>query len=53
MTMPPIDLGLDTFGDLTLGPDARPLAQAQVLRNVLAEAELADQLDIDFIGLGD
>ena len=51
--MSTIELGLDTFGDVTLGPDARPLPQAQVLRHVLAEAELADQLGVDFIGVGE
>ena len=51
--MTSLDLGLDTFGDLTRAADGQPLHQAQVLRNVVAEAELADQLDIDFIGLGE
>jgi probable LLM family oxidoreductase len=51
--MQPIDLGLDTFGDLTLAPSGRPLPQAAVLRHVLAEAELADQLNIDFLGVGE
>ena len=46
------ELGLDTFGDVTL--DARgPLAHAQVIRNVIEEAVLADQLGLDFIGLGE
>ena len=51
--MSTIELGLDTFGDLTLAPDARHLPQAAVLRHVLAEAELADQLNIDFFGVGE
>jgi alkanesulfonate monooxygenase SsuD/methylene tetrahydromethanopterin reductase-like flavin-dependent oxidoreductase (luciferase family) len=51
--MPDIELGLDTFGDVTVDPDGRPLPQAQVLRNVLAEAELADQLGLAFIGVGE
>ena len=29
-----IELGLDTFGDVTVGADGRRLAQAEVLRNV-------------------
>lgn len=48
-----IELGLDTFGDLTAGPDGRLLSPAQVLRHVVAEAELADRLGVDFIGLGE
>ena len=49
----PIELGLDTFGDVTAAPDGEPLAHAQVLRNVVDEAVLADELGIDFIGLGE
>ena len=48
-----IELGLDTFGDVTNGPDGQPLPHDQVLRNVVAEAVLADQLNIDFIGIGE
>ena len=51
--MRPIELGLDTFGDVTLDADGRPLPHAQVLRNVVAEAVLADQLGVDFIGVGE
>ncbi|MBM7505480.1 LLM class flavin-dependent oxidoreductase [Agromyces aurantiacus] len=47
------EFGLDTFGDVTLGADGEPLAQAQVLRNVVAEAELADRLGLDFFGVGE
>ena len=37
-----LELGLDTFGDVTSGPDGERLPQDQVLRNVVAEAVLAD-----------
>ncbi|HVE36125.1 MAG TPA: LLM class flavin-dependent oxidoreductase [Gemmatimonadaceae bacterium] len=50
--MEQIELGLDTFGDVTR-ENGQPLPQAQVLRNVVAEAVLADQLGIYFIGLGE
>jgi probable LLM family oxidoreductase len=49
----PVELGLDTFGDVTIGADGKPLSQAQVIRNVIAEAELADSLGVDFIGIGE
>jgi probable LLM family oxidoreductase len=49
----PLELGLDTFGDVTGGPDGRLLPQAQVIRNVIAEAVLADEVGVDFIGLGE
>src|ERR1700686_5075110 len=48
-----LELGLDTFGDVTAGKDALPLPQAQVIRNVVDEAVLADKLDIDFFGVGE
>src|SRR3954463_12920358 len=48
-----IELGLDTFGDVTHGADGKLLGHAQVLRNVVAEAVLADQLGLDFIGIGE
>jgi probable LLM family oxidoreductase len=51
--MPPIDLGLDTFGDVTLDAAGHHHPHARVLRDVLAEAELADRLGVDFIGLGE
>jgi probable LLM family oxidoreductase len=49
----PLELGLDTFGDVTNGADGAPQAQAQVLRDVVEEAVLADSLGIDFIGVGE
>ena len=48
-----IELGLDTFGDVTVGLDGRPLAQAEVLRNVIEEAVLADRLGLAFFGVGE
>ena len=51
--MPTIELGLDTFGDVTADADGRLLSHAQVLRNVAAEAELADSLGVDFFGVGE
>ena len=54
MTMAqPLELALDTFGDVTIGGDGQRLDQAQVIRNVVAEAVLADQVGIDYIGLGE
>lgn len=48
-----LELGLDTFGDVTTGPDGKPLSQPEVLRNVVAEAELADSLGLHFFGVGE
>ena len=48
-----IELGLDTFGDVTAGADGRLLSHAQVIRNVIEEAVLADRIGIDFFGVGE
>src|SRR5215210_8977829 len=43
-----IELGLDTFG-----ADNRSLPHARVLRDVITEGELADQVGVDFFGVGE
>ena len=48
-----IELGLDTFGDVTFGADGERLPQHQVLRDVVTEAVLADQLGLAFFGVGE
>jgi probable LLM family oxidoreductase len=48
-----LELGLDTFGDITIGTDGRQRSHAEVIRDVVAEAELADSLGVDFIGVGE
>jgi alkanesulfonate monooxygenase SsuD/methylene tetrahydromethanopterin reductase-like flavin-dependent oxidoreductase (luciferase family) len=50
---PTLEFGLDAFGEVTRGADGKPLAHAQVIRNVIEEATFADELGIDFIGLGE
>ena len=48
-----IEFGLDTFGDITAGPDGKLLSHGRVLREVVAEAELADQVSVDAFGVGE
>jgi probable LLM family oxidoreductase len=48
-----LELGLDTFGDVTVDAEGNTLSQAQVLRNVVEQAVLADRLGLDFIGVGE
>jgi probable LLM family oxidoreductase len=48
-----LELGLDTFGDMTIGDDGNRLSYGQVIRNVVDEAVLADKLGVDFIGVGE
>jgi len=49
----PIELGLDTFGDVTAGPDGRPRHHADVLRHVVDEGVLADRVGLTFFGVGE
>jgi probable LLM family oxidoreductase len=50
---PTLELGLDTFGDVTYAADGSLLSQAQTLRNVVAEGVLADQVGLSFFGIGE
>jgi probable LLM family oxidoreductase len=48
-----LSLGLDTFGDVTLGENGQPVPQDQVLRDLVDQGTLADSLNIDFLGVGE
>ena len=48
-----IELGLDTFGDITAAVDGRLKSHAAVIRDVVEEGVLADQVGVDAIGLGE
>ncbi|WID98735.1 LLM class flavin-dependent oxidoreductase [Bosea vestrisii] len=48
-----LELGLDTFGDVTADPDGALLSHAQVIRDLVDQAVLADELGIDFFGIGE
>ena len=47
------EFGLDTFGDITTGPDGQLLSHAQVIRNVIDEGVLADELGVYAFGVGE
>jgi hypothetical protein len=49
----PLVLGLDTFGDRTHDKDDRPDSHAQTIRNVVEQGVLADQVGVDFFGIGE
>jgi alkanesulfonate monooxygenase SsuD/methylene tetrahydromethanopterin reductase-like flavin-dependent oxidoreductase (luciferase family) len=49
----PLILGLDTFGDRTHDMDDRPESDAQTIRNVVEQGVLADQVGVDFFGIGE
>ncbi len=49
----PLVFGLDTFGDVTHDAEDRPLSHAQTIRNVVEQGVLADQVGVDFFGIGE
>jgi probable LLM family oxidoreductase len=51
--VPRVELGLDTFGDVTTDLTGRRSSHAESLRNVVDEAVLADELGIDAFGVGE
>ena len=48
-----VEFGIDTFGDVSNGPDGQPQPMHVVLNEVVDEGVLADQVGVDFIGLGE
>jgi len=48
-----LELGIDTFGDVTVDGDGRTLSEPEVIRHVVAEAVLAESVGVDFIGVGE
>src|SRR5437016_13963433 len=48
-----VDLGLDTFGDVTVDPDGNLHSHAHTLRDVISEAVLAEAVGVDAFGVGE
>jgi len=48
-----IEFGLDTFGDITVDREGASLTAAQTIRNIVEQATLADQVGVDFFGVGE
>jgi probable LLM family oxidoreductase len=48
-----LELGLDTFGDVNEDASGELVSQAQAIRSVIEEGTLADQVGVDFIGVGE
>lgn len=53
MNATPVELGLDTFGDISRGSDGSLQSDAQTIRNVVEQAVLADQVGLSFFGVGE
>jgi probable LLM family oxidoreductase len=49
----PLVFGLDTFGDVTNDAEGRPLSHAQTIRNLVEEGVVAEQVGVDFFGIGE
>ncbi len=49
----PLVFGLDTFGDVTHDDQDRPLSHAQTIRNLVEQGVHADQVGVDFFGIGE
>ena len=48
-----VKFGLDTFGDMQVDDSGAPITGAQTIRNVVAQAVLADELGIDNFNVGE
>ncbi|MDQ1717453.1 MAG: hypothetical protein QOE89_1406, partial [Pseudonocardiales bacterium] len=49
----PLEFGIDTFGDRTSDQEGRVQTHAQTIRNVVEQGVLAEQVGVDFIGIGE
>jgi hypothetical protein len=52
-TVDTIEFGIDTFGDLPRDDRGQPVSYAAAIRQVVAEAVLADQAGVDVIAVGE
>src|SRR6478735_8290622 len=48
-----VELGLDTFGDVTRDESGALISDAQTIRDVVEQAVLADQVGLSFFGVGE
>src|SRR3954453_11189656 len=48
-----IELGLDTFGDVSVDDDGRPVPYPQVIRDIVEQGALADAVGVEHFSLGE
>ncbi|MFD4790716.1 LLM class flavin-dependent oxidoreductase [Streptomyces sp. NPDC058459] len=53
MDTPPVEFGIDSFGDRPRDEQGKIVSHAQAIRAAVAEAVLADQVGIDVVALGE
>ncbi len=51
--MSAVQLGLDTFGDITVDDDGARVSDARAIRDTVEQAVLADQVGLHFFGVGE
>ena len=53
MPMSEIKFGLDTFGDMSLDDAGNPVSAGQVIRDVVSQAKLADEVGLNNFNVGE
>lgn len=49
----PFEMALDTFGDITHGPDGQAQPATKVIPEIIEQGVIADQVGVDYLGLGE
>jgi len=49
----PLEFGLDTFGDMANDESGQPISAGQTIRNIVEQAQLADELGINHFNVGE
>src|SRR3546814_19671282 len=52
MSAQQVELGLDTFGDVAIGPNGARARDAETIRQVVDQAVRADEVGLSFFGVG-
>ena len=48
-----VEFGVDTFGAVTISGDGSPVTQSQAIRDIVDDVVLADEVGLDFFGVGE
>ena len=53
MNVSELKFGLDTFGDMSLDDNGQPVSAGQVIRDVVEQAKLAEEVGLDSFNIGE
>lgn len=53
MNVSELKFGLDTFGDMSLDDNGQPVSAGQVIRNLVEQAKLAEEVGLDSFNIGE